>query len=69
MTAGDQLSNFCDRSRTAWSLRASISARIALDGLAHLGIGRLDRARVHSTLEMAGHFLPLKIHYAMKCRY
>ena len=52
---GDQLSNFCDRSRTAASLRASMSARIRFDRLAHLGIGGLDRARIHSALESAGH--------------
>jgi hypothetical protein len=30
-----------------------------LDGLAHLGVGRLNRARVYSALEIAGHKIVL----------
>ena len=52
---GDQLSNFSDSSRIAASLRASTCAEDALDRLAHLGVGGLDRARVHSAFEEAGH--------------
>ena len=51
---GDQLSNFCDSSRTAVSRPVSTCARM-LDRRAHLGVGGLDRARVHSALEIAGH--------------
>src|SRR3954471_18064693 len=53
---GDQLSNCCDSSRTAAS--PPVSTEDLLDRRTHLGIGGLDRARVHSALEIAGHGTP-----------
>ena len=52
---GSQLSNFFDRSRIAGVLALVDLRQNALDRLAHLGVGGLDRARVHSALEPTGH--------------
>ena len=52
---GYQLSNFFDSSRIAASFSLLDLRENAFDRLAHLGVGGLDRARVHSALEAAGH--------------
>ena len=55
--AGAQLSNFLRQLAHGNVLARVDIGEDVLDGLAHLGIGRLDRARVHSALEVAGHEL------------
>jgi hypothetical protein len=52
---GSQLSNCFDNSRMAESFFSSTCARMLSTVLAHLGVGGLDRARVHSAFEEAGH--------------
>ena len=55
--AGDQLSNFLRQLAHGHVLARVDVGEDLLDRLAHLGVGRLDRARVHSALEMRGHEL------------